>query len=225
MNIEDLGLEGDQLEFVKKLAESAKSNNSQSEKIESLEASIKKLEDNNYNLLNEKKQTLEKLQQEKENSLKGAELETAITERLENKYQEQIEALTNKNSKLTSNVLDSEKDSVVSDILGMFKTPELVKLTLQNMVKTEMTDNGISYEFSDFDGKPFTADAKAFKEWISEQPQLSDNIIATQASGSNAVGSGGAHKVAADIPKTLAECKGDPEAERQYFANQRKSMI
>ena len=223
MNIEDLGLEGDQLEFVKKLAESAKSNNNNElqEKLDKALTSIEKLEQNNFNLLNEKKKKEEDLRLEREKALKGDELETAITERLEAQYKEQIEGLTNRNQKLVSDSLNSNKNSIVSELTGLFKDPELYKLPFQNMVSLEMADDGsIKTTFTDFDGKPVTDNQDTFKAWISEQPQLSKNIVVSQAAGSNAEGSGGSAGSHSEIPKTLADCNGDKKLEEAYFQNQ-----
>jgi len=193
MNIEDLGLEGDQLEFVKKLAESAESNNNNSKEIEgklndALE-SIKKLEANNFDLLNEKKKKEELLRQEREKHLSGDDLEKSIEDRFKRLYESDIEKKDKLIETLTGNALSARKSSDVSALVGLVKSPDVFKLTFSNMVKPLMQEDGtISTVYTDFSGQEVTKDFEAYKKWISEQPQLSDYIIATQAGGSNAAG-------------------------------------
>ncbi len=55
-------------------------------------------------------------------------------------------------------------------------------------------------------------------------PSNKPYMIASNASGGGAAGSSNTGSSAVGVPKTLAECKGDADKERQYFLNQRAQM-
>ena len=55
-------------------------------------------------------------------------------------------------------------------------------------------------------------------------PSNKPYMIASNASGGGAAGGSNTGGSAVGVPKSLAECKGDAEKERQYFQNQRTQM-
>jgi len=59
---------------------------------------------------------------------------------------------------------------------------------------------------------------------VVSDPSNKPYMLASNASGGGAAGGNNTGGGAVGVPKSLAECKGDAEKERQYFQNQRTQM-
>jgi len=59
---------------------------------------------------------------------------------------------------------------------------------------------------------------------VVSDPSNKPYMIASNASGGGAAGGSNTGGSAVGVPKTLAECKGDADKERQYFQNQRTQL-
>jgi cell pole-organizing protein PopZ len=188
MNIEELGLEGEQAAKVAQLIESVKSEGLK--QLEELSASVKKLEANNEKLLGEKITANQKAQAAEEEKLRATgnikQLEETISQRLTEEYEAKLTKERDFANKLKDQALSTHKEKVVSDLIKGFKEPDLFKLTFSNLVEAQMTDDGIVTSFKDLNGSVVTTDASQYQKWISEQPQLSGYIVASHAAGSNA---------------------------------------
>ncbi|MBF0675583.1 hypothetical protein [Pseudomonas sp.] len=177
-------------------------------------------------LLSEKKTEAEKRKQAEENARKTAEeaaRKNGDVEALENSWREK---LTKREQELLS-----ERESLASQIkeltVGRAATDLAAELAVQGSAKAllphlqarlsmDIRDGKPTVVVLDANGKPSAATLAELKAEFTSDPAFAPLIVGTHASGSGAGGAkpGGG---AAGVPKTLAECKGDPVLETKYF--------
>lgn len=87
---------------------------------------------------------------------------------------------------------------------------------IQSRLSMELRDGKPTVVILDANGKPSAATLDELKAEFANDPAFAPLIVGTHASGSGAGGAkpGGG---AAGVPKSLAECKGDPVLETKYF--------
>ncbi len=182
---------------------------------------------NRDELLGEKKNAQQKAQ-EKAEEAEQARLEAAKKggdiESLDASWQEKYNSLQSELNDMRAGV----KKAKVNELsLGFVN-----ECVVDDAVSREAVQAAITKRLDLRDGKPVVLDpdgnltALSVNDLFNEfktADKYKSHILATKADGGGAAG-GNKSVNSVSPPKSLADCKGDPELERQYFNNQRQNL-
>lgn len=184
------------------------------------------LKTKNQELLDELKQFKGKAKDAEEAARKAADdaaRKSGDVEALENSWKEKF---TKREQELLG-LLDGSTGQIKALTVGRTATDLAAELAVQGSAKAllphierrlsmEIRDGRPTVVVLDAAGKPSASTLDELKTEFAADPVFAPLIAASKASGGGAGGArhGGG---AAGVPKTLAECKGDPALETKYF--------
>ncbi len=182
----------------------------------------------NDELLTEVKKTKEQKRLEAEEKARLADEAAAKNGDVES-LQKSLEDWKSKfNDLQTSIVTEKEQGAVKSFIDGVLNEhvtqDKAARLFIENELKGKVGFKEGQVMPINEDGTLSGATLSELVNALVSDPSNKPYMLASKADGGGASGSQNAGGGAASVPKSLADCKGDPEKERQYFANQRQSM-
>lgn len=120
----------------------------------------------------------------------------ALEKSLSEQFSSREESLNSELSKYKEMVLGGKKDAVVSELSGMFTSPEAAKMILGQMIEVSPGDNGTVTTFKDRSGNVVSTDKEMYVDWLKKQDAFKTLIKGVESSGGGANGglggSGGA---------------------------------
>jgi len=182
----------------------------------------------NDELLTEVKKTKEQKRLEAEEKSRLADEAAAKNGDVES-LQKTIEDWKGKYNELQTSILTEKEQSAVKgfidNVLNDHVTQDkAARLFIENELKGKVGFKEGQVMPINEDGTLSGATLSELVNSVVSDPSNKPYMLASKADGGGATGSQNAGGGAASVPKSLADCKGDPEKERQYFANQRQSM-
>ena len=183
----------------------------------------------NDELLTEAKKAKEQKRLEAEEKQRIAEEAAAKNGDVES-LQKTIEDWKGKYNELqTSIITEKEQGAVKSFIDGVLSehvtTDKAARMFIENELRGKVGFKEGQVMPINEDGTLSGATLSELVDSLVSDPSNKPYILASKASGGGANGGSNASGGATSVPKSLADCKGDPEKERQYFAAQRTNMI